>query len=457
MSIGIRILLFLLMFLAPLQIGWIFRHNNGIYIVDGILFGLLFASFFRPGKFRFHGAPLVLTFIAWCLISSVFSTRPDIAFSEVTRLARAYLGFLLICNLTKTKKDFDAVFYGLIATVAFNAFIGFLEWRRGFLGLTFLGEDSFYYRAGGLFTHPNIYGSFLIMLLPILLRLFIFYKHKKKSHLAMYGILSMITVAALLATYSRGSWLSFAGAIVVMLLYSLFKIKFYPKVISATAVIVLLGTVVAVHYAPTILSQFQGEYRGRAATVRLPLNRIALKMTMDNPIFGVGLGNYTEHTVLYAEDEISDEHHYWELLQIVHNTHLLNLAEAGPIGFLLILGMLFWIFKFGLKAVNINNRFSSNIALGLLTGYVAVLIAWMAGPDGRNHQIQMMFWLSAGLLYTLTRFKAQKPGAKNKFKKVSGKRVGIPNQMTQSINNNQNQLEKVNGRQTSHIRHNRNL
>jgi len=458
MATTIRVLLFLLIFLAPLKIGWIFRHNNGIYLVDPIIISLLFASFFVKGRFRFYGAPLVLGFIAWCCIGMAMADRPDMAFSEITRFIRAYMGFLFVINFTKTKKDFDVVFWALIVTVAFNASIGFLEWRRGYLGLSWLGEESFYFRAGGLFVHPNIYGSFLIMFLPMLIRLFVFYKHKKKTNLAIFGVVTMIAVAALFATYSRGSWLSFAGAIVLMLLYSLFKIRFYPKVISATAAIVLMGTVVAVHYAPTIISQFEGEYRGRAATVRIPLNRIALEMTKDHPIFGVGMGNYTEHTYKYAEDEISEDHHYWELLQIVHNTHLLNLAETGIVGFPLVLMMLFWIFRFGRKAVNIKNQFSSNIALGLLTGYVAALIAWLAGPDGRNHQIQMMFWLSAGFLFTLTRFKAEAASAKLKSRKANVRRSGIPIQnLPQHINNNQNQLEKVNGRQTGHIRHNRNL
>ncbi|MCH7679172.1 O-antigen ligase family protein [candidate division KSB1 bacterium] len=431
-----RALLFLLVFLAPLKIGWIFRHHNGIFIADAPLFFLLLLAFSPSIKFKFHWKLPMLGFIVWCTLTGVFAERFDIVFSEVTRFARAYLAFLCVINFTRAKKDIDIVFYAILSAFTLESLIGFLEWRRGFLGLTFLGEDSFYFRVGGFFVHPNIFADYLIFFLPVLLRLFIFHKHRKITRNILYGILFLIASGALFATLSRGAWLSFAGAIVLMMLFTLFKIKFYPKIVSGFAVMALLATVAAIHYTPTILNQFQADHRESAASVRMPLNKIALQMIKDHGVFGVGLGNYTEHTHKYAEAAVSDDHHYWELLQVVHNTFLLNLAEAGVPGFLLYLWMLVLIFKHGKKATDNSDPFISNVALGFLTGFLAMLVAFIAGPDGRNHQIQMVFWIYAGVLFNFSRMKDPRKISK---KKVRRPVIQDPRQVRTVNVNNQSQ------------------
>lgn len=400
-----RYILCLMIFFAPMKLGWVFRHNNGIFLVDVPLFLLLIIALLSERRFKFYWALPVFGFMGWSLLTGLLAVRFDIVFSELTRFLRAYLAFLCVIHFARTKKDFDAIFYTIIACFAFNSFIGFLEWRTGHLGLSFMGEESFWIRAGGLFIHPNIFGDFLIFLLPLLLRMFAFYKHKKRIHNGYYGLLFLIGLSALLATYARGAWLSFAGAVIIMLLYSLFKIRFYPKVVGAAAFLVLLATIFAVHYTPAIVSQFEGDYRGRAASIRMPLNRIALRMIKDHPLIGVGLGNYEEHTYKYAPDEVSEKHHYWELLQIVHNTYLLNLAETGIPGFILYFTFIVLIFKRGFKVINKKNSMISNIGLGLLTGFLAIHVAFLAGPDGRNHQIQMIYWIYAGYLFNLSRIK----------------------------------------------------
>ena len=84
----------------------------------------------------------MLGFLLWCTFAGVFAERFDLVFSELTRLARAYLAFLCVINFTRAKKDIDIVFYAILAAFTLESVIGFMEWRTGFLGLTFLGEDK---------------------------------------------------------------------------------------------------------------------------------------------------------------------------------------------------------------------------------------------------------------------------------------------------------------------------
>ena len=110
-----RITLFLLIFLAPLKIGWIFRHNNGILIGDLPLFFLLVLALLSGRRFRFYLGLPVLFFTLWSLGTGIFAEKFDIVFSEWTRFFRAYLAFLCVVNFTRQKKDFDVVFFAILS------------------------------------------------------------------------------------------------------------------------------------------------------------------------------------------------------------------------------------------------------------------------------------------------------------------------------------------------------
>ncbi|TDI78226.1 MAG: O-antigen ligase family protein [Caldithrix sp.] len=421
-----RVLLFLLIFLAPFHTGWIFRFHNGIFFIDVPLILLIFLGFIDNRKFKFYWKIPAMGFIVWVLLTGMLAIRYDVVFSEITRFIRGYLVFLYVVNSTRDKKDFNTLVIALFASFGFQSILGFIQWRSGYIGLSFLGEDSFWFRAGGLFSHPNVFADFLIFNLPLVLRLFVFYKHKKRSHNIFFCALFLSGLGALFATYSRGAWLSFVGATVLMLLYSLFKYKFFPKVVSGVAFLVLLGTIFAVHYVPTVVSQFEAKNRQKAAAVRVPLNKVAFSIFADNAIWGVGMGQYTFHTHKYAHEHVTEEHDYYQLLQVVHNSFLLILSETGIVGFLFYGGIFFLIFKHGIRVMKNKNPYVSNMGLGILTGFLAFFIAMLAGPDLRDHQIQMVFWILAGFLVVLSKVKSNYGRPKDgltsnyKLKKMNG-------------------------------------
>jgi len=64
------------------------------------------------------------------------------------------------------------------------------------------------------------------------------------------------------------------------------------------------------------------------------------------------------------------------------------------------------IFKHGIRVMKNKNPYVSNMGLGILTGFLAFFIAMLAGPDLRDHQIQMVFWILAGFLVVLSKVKS---------------------------------------------------
>ncbi len=245
----------------------------------------------------------------------------------------------------------------------------------------------------------------------MVLRLFAFFKHEKRLYNAVFGVIFLIGIGALFASFSRGAWLGFAGAIILMFLYSLFRKRYHPKLISGIAFLVLLGTAFSVHYSDTILSQF-GEESGRtsAMEIRFPLNRIAMRIIKDNLVFGVGLNNYEEISYKYVNrEDTSDMFPYEQLLQVVHNSYLLILAETGIPGLICFLAFLAFLFNRGRRVLKIRNAFISNLGLGILTGFVAFMATLLTGPDYYSHQIMMTFWILGGYLVTLSRVKVPHP------------------------------------------------
>jgi len=406
-----RYFLFLLVFFAPLNIGIIIRHLNGIFVMDVPLLFLVLYGIFSGRRFRIYLGIPAFGIIILSLISSLDARYIDLGIWETTRFIRAYLAFLCVVNFTKNKRDLYAVISALVLGLTFYGLLGFYQWRHGSMGLTFLGESFFRWRARGLFSHPAMFADYLILVIPIVLRLFVFYKPGKKQLTYVFGFVLIISCASLLGTYARGPWIGFAGSVLLMGLFTLFQKRFYPKVVSATAMMVLVTAIAAVHYVPTIVSQFTSEYRTKSTDVRMPLVLIGIRVVENNLLLGVGPGNYefTSYKYVTPMDAKKLGLPFEQLCQVVHNSYLLIAAESGVFSLLLFLFILVVIYKTGWKVVRIKHPLISNLGFGILTGFTALLIAFLAGPDYTQHQVMMIFWVLAGLLVALSKFRTAPP------------------------------------------------
>lgn len=422
-----RHFLLLLVLFAPLSSGIIFYKLNGIMLMDFPLIVLLLLGFSSNKKFRFYISQVSLPAIGiviWGLICVFSAADYGLAISEWTRVLRAYLTFLCIVNYTKTREDIKTIISGLFAGLAFQSLLGVYQWRYGPLGLSFLEEIGYSWRAAGTFIHPAMFGDYLILLLPIVLRLFMFNKTQEKKLTRGYGLLFFLGIGALMGSYARGPWISFGGSVAIMFIFSIRRKRFRPKLKGVLALLLLFFIIFAIHYGPTIREQFTDKDRKGAAQVRIPLNKVAIRIIKDHLFWGTGLGNYTLLTPQYAQFEATPEHSYRDLLQHVHNSYLLIAAETGLPGLLFFLGFIVLLFKSGFKVIKSRNTYISNIGIGILTGYLSVLLAFLTGPDYRCHQMLIMFWLIGGFLVALNRLKVKIPKPKIKRQSTESMSMG---------------------------------
>ena len=406
-----RYFLYLLVVFMPLNLGWIFFRYNGFMLMDYPLLVLMFTGLFKKGNklyYRNSSFPL-LAFIVWGFAGALQASIPQFAINEAFRIFRGYLIFLVMQNNVKTYKDVKIVINGLLAGIMIQGVMGFYQWRFGRMGLWFLGEVGFGFRSTGLFSHPNFLGNFLMLLIPIFLRLALFYKKNMKREILFFNMALLFGTIGLFTSYSRSAWIGLMVSSSIMFFLSIPSRKFHPRTRLPLFVGLLVALGFMAKYSTTIVGQFMEESgRNSAAEIRIPLIKVGLNMFQDNPITGVGMGNYLRKSRHYVKDEYVNiekgiTRHQLEH-DMCHNSFVLIAAETGGVGLFLWLFYLFTIFKFGYKLIARSNfQYFANIGIGIMTGYVGLMVSFMASPDFRIHEINVTIFMLGGFLIALQR------------------------------------------------------
>lgn len=191
------------------------------------------------------------------------------------------------------------------------------SWFVNLSGMTVL-------RAIGTFPDPHMLAFFLGMSIPL------------QVHLALrkgkyYWILPALSLLVLLLTFSRGSYVGLAGVILWLAVYFW---RNYPerrqRILVGALLILLFSSILPPvrDRFTSILDVYEGSNKGR-----LEIWSEALGITLQNPLFGVGLGNYA--------NTVRPESKYREPIY-AHNTYLDITSEIGFPGVIAWVLLLFW-------------------------------------------------------------------------------------------------------------------
>ena len=250
-----------------------------------------------------------------------------------------------------------------------------------------------YYRAYGTFEQPNPFGGFMawnatVAIGTIVGLIVCRWGGKKKPDrsewmwLLFAGGCAAAATLALLLSWSRGAWLSFAAALAVFLLLSPRRAWLGPMLLLAALALFALGWQLNLVPAPVAnrLTGFAeelrlGDVRGvdindanYAVIERLAHWQSAVDMARDNLWLGVGFGNYEP---AYGDYALVN----WPFpLGHAHNYYLNILAETGVLGtaaYLLLWIAVFW------KTLSLLRRLGwpqRGVALGLLAAWTALTV-----------------------------------------------------------------------------------
>ena len=338
------------------------RYHQFPSLLQFLVLALAFAAWLKRDTEKtsaiVHQAITVLA-IAYLLVvfaSTAWAFDREVADERMGSIARAVVLFLLATLLMRTR---ERLMQGIVTMVAAAAVIGVLilfqvatgQYDNEFGGLARVKNahiygDVFQPRIAGPNGDPNFFARMLLLAVPPAV-VFAF-QAKEKWQRRLAAIASLVILATLAATYSRGAMVALALMAVMML--KALHVRWQSTVAVGVAMLLVLLVLPAsvTQRFVTIEQVFPGDeeplHPDSSFQERRLLMSVAWVMFGANPLGGVGAGNYTARYDDYVGATSSEFRQYGDETNPRHYPHNLALevaSETGVIGLIVFGGLLF--------------------------------------------------------------------------------------------------------------------
>jgi O-antigen ligase len=297
---------------------------------------------------------------------------------EVYRWGAAALFYLIARSVLRDWATIRIALAGMVVAVCGLSAYGFGQ------VLASNGPSSFIrggvLRVYGAFGQPNPLAAYMEFTVPILLALALLgLRRNVRQHIGTALWLGMAVASAMGAaivalTQSRGGWVGFAAAMIV--LFWVFPVRLRLGAVGAG--VVLFGLVLLTPPGQSQLERFQTSFSSdegplmalidAASTGRESLWGAAIGMVADEPLTGVGAGEFDFHYRQYTP-----EWHDRLPLGQAHNGYLHMAAQAGLVGVATFVG---WILAMLVSLIGAFRRSTSPVPRGLALGALASVTAF---------------------------------------------------------------------------------
>lgn len=318
----------------------------------------------------------IIGFLVVSCFSLLNATELPLSFFELLRYVK-YIALYWVLR-TLIRND-DLSLYGGLAifmlAIPMHALVALLQYFFGFILPIPVGwnDGSDVYvinlirvsRVTGLVGHCNTFAGFLLY--PWIIGVtFLFIKIKTGIRLLVIPFLGC-TVVAMILTFSRAGWLSFALAGLVISAAALWTRRFTPAhgIFAGASAAITAFALVASGVLRVIMIRLI-EDNGEAVESRWQLMEDAVYMIRHHPIVGVGLNNFHERL---NEFDVAGVINIID--QPVHNIFLLIGAETGILSLILFLALLGVICKYSLDLIRTGEERSFFFGTVCLTACMA--------------------------------------------------------------------------------------
>lgn len=321
-----------------------------------------------------HG--IVVSLLALALVSTLFAHEADPALSATLR----YGGFVALYFVVSQFVGDFALQRRIAWTLCISASVASLIALE-----SFFFDPGYVYRANLAYGDPNDVAFHLAATLPLAFWLLGQQRAWRPIVLGMITVISLATVF----TYSRGALVGIGAGILFLMLTDRKRI---PLLAAAGVVTIAAGSLI-VRSSPETSLRFEDALRAKqqvASTnvdARLDAYSAAATLAADNPIVGIGPGNFSHHYREVAGFPPGVEH-----VTVVHNSYLDVASELGLIGLVLFVAYLALVF-FRLTAVVRMGGRLGGYASALRISFVITLVAGFTISE----QYSAPYWLIGGL------------------------------------------------------------
>ncbi|MCP9493832.1 MAG: O-antigen ligase family protein [Pyrinomonadaceae bacterium MAG19_C2-C3] len=269
---------------------------------------------------------LLLTLAA--MLSIPLAIEPSLALETFTEtFSKAVMIFIVMVNVLRTERRLKGIVYLSLAAsfvLAFTALQDFLGGRTAVEGYRVAGA------IGGMFGNPNDMALHLVTMIPLVIAFFVGTRNVFKK--LFYFAFGVLLVGGTVVTYSRGGFLGMAATMIFLAWKYGGRLRFL--IVPATAVMVLGGVLMMGSYASR-LSTIMTPGGEASASARQNLLFRSIAASLRNPLFGVGIGNFS---IISIHNQVS------------HNAYTEISSELGLPALVFYITMILTAFK-GLRQI----------------------------------------------------------------------------------------------------------
>ncbi|MDB4303984.1 O-antigen ligase family protein [Desulfosarcina sp.] len=389
---------------------------------------LAILMFFENGKKKIetgiflNGYFIVFLFFILISIASLFSAiNPIEGLSDIFKWILFFmLSLLATILMIKSESVFELLLKGVIINSILFSVFGFAQYFEN----AFLSADpNALYEVKGLMAHKNQFSISLFVVLPFLLSGIVVFKKTWKK-LAVFSTILVFILIMILQTRAvwLGLFISGVFTIIVFIMASSkkgiiqIKGKNKKRILSGgiAVVVLILLLVVVFPVGPfksineRVSTVFNPKYTSNEW--RVEMWNATTKLVKDQPVTGVGAGNWKISVYPYYSEYLPSVYRHW---RNPHNDYLLAFSEKGLLGLLAFVSIFFFLLFYGIRNLYRSSShkafFVNSFLIFGVAGYM--LVSFFSFP---NERINHLIFVSLMAAYIISEFLKPKLSTSNK-------------------------------------------
>jgi O-antigen ligase len=377
-----------------------------MWLIHGIIRGRLEIA---PNRLYFF---LVL-FCAISGLSLVWAPSRYLAMRDLAQFL-SYMAIFFVCvNVVHVQKEaisIAAASFGAGVIAALYAI--FQHFGLDFINYPGVVFADWRFKLYSTFGNPDFLANYLAMVFPVGISLYLLLDKFLKKLLLLLALAAVYY--ALMITFSIGAFIGLAAALTLTILLMLFEWIRFKNFVSkkgmASSLVALILVLAAFStYLPAFISRANLSQAWRhGLDNRIMAYRAAYRMMKDQPVRGVGIGNFKFRFPEYMGRYLKKQPKFFDSAQLdkerhlnVHNDFAQIWVETGIFGALVFGLILLLMLKDGVSVYLDCFEYKKKLLMGgLLCGLAAYLAH--AAVSFPMHVVPnaLAFWALAGLLFS---------------------------------------------------------
>ena len=378
-------------------------------IITLFIFAIWLMKVLREGKIKWQSTRLnlcILVFLGIYGLSTLFSVSPRLSLwgmhgfyfeGFLSFLSYGLIYFITVNYVTDSTKILKTI---LIATVIVSVYA--LVQATGITFFVWRGTPP-YPRVWSTFGNPNFLGPYLIMVIPIYLIFLMNAETVRKKFL--YSLFTLLSLLALIFTYSRAAWL---GMVVGLIVFVLMANKKHLKTNLCFLIGILFSSIILASIYPRLYLRHKEratamkpileravstvDLKEPGITARLSAWETTIKMALKRPILGFGPDTVGMSFRRFMSKDYEALAGRFRTAGYAHNEFLQYAVTVGIVGLTAYLFLLFTFFGLLLnvarqgkspltptlspqgRGIEGEGKYKNLLASGLCASCVALLI-----------------------------------------------------------------------------------